>query len=141
MFCQVKWLKFLILKPAPPLSKQVRDLLFPQLALETALLMQGAFTDFQDFTPSNLFYIALNGKGEIKPQSILSNKGEKDYQSAIALGEKAWEHLIALMEYYQNPQQGYLSHAVPLKKRYEGDYDHLARLWEWSSGIHKEGQS
>ncbi|WP_406604011.1 double-strand break repair protein AddB [Bartonella gliris] len=125
----------------PPLSKQVRDLLFPQLALETALLMQGAFTDFQDFTPSNLFYIALNGKGEIKPQSILSNKGEKDYQSAIALGEKAWEHLIALMEYYQNPQQGYLSHAVPLKKRYEGDYDHLARLWEWSSGIHKEGQS
>ncbi|KEC58673.1 double-strand break repair protein AddB [Bartonella quintana] len=125
----------------PPSSKQVRDLLFPQLALETALFMQGAFTDFQDLTPTNLFYIALNGKGEIAPQSILLKKGKKDIQSAINLGEKAWKHLIALIEYYQNPQQGYLSHAVPLKKEYEGDYDHLARLWEWSSSLHKAGQS
>ncbi|WP_208435519.1 double-strand break repair protein AddB [Bartonella phoceensis] len=125
----------------PPSSKQVRDLLFPQLALETALLMQGAFTDFQDLTPSNLFYIPLNEKGKIMPQSILLKKGEKEHQSAINLGEKAWEHLLALMNYYQNPQQGYLSHAVPMAKRCEGDYDHLARLWEWSSGFHKADQS
>ncbi|EJF74571.1 double-strand break repair protein AddB [Bartonella alsatica] len=125
----------------PPSSKQVRDLLFPQLALETALLMKGAFTDFQDFIPSDLFYIPLNGKGEITRQSILLKKGAKEYQSAINLGEKAWKHLIALMDYYKNPQQGYLSHAVPFKKRYEGDYDHLARLWEWSSDIHKADQS
>ncbi|MBB5073767.1 ATP-dependent helicase/nuclease subunit B [Bartonella callosciuri] len=121
----------------PPSSKQVRDLLFPQLALETALLMQGAFTDFQGLTPSDLFYIPLNGKGKITPQSILLKKGEKDHQNAINLGEKAWEHLIALIDYYKNPQQGYLSHAVPMTKRYEGDYDHLARLWEWSTNFHK----
>ncbi|WP_455480763.1 double-strand break repair protein AddB [Bartonella sp. B12(2025)] len=125
----------------PPSSKQVRNLLFPQLALETALLMQGAFTGFQDFTLSNLFYIPLNKKGEIKSQSVLSDKEAKDQKNAINLGEKAWEHLISLMEYYQNPQQGYLSHAVPLQKPYESDYDHLARLWEWSSGSHKEDQS
>ncbi|WP_336278707.1 double-strand break repair protein AddB [Bartonella sp. CB175] len=121
----------------PPSSKKVRDLLFPQLALETALLMQGGFIDFQDFTPSNLFYIPLHKKGEIEPQSIFSSKDAKNQKNAINLGEKAWEHLIALIDYYQNPQQGYLSHAVPLNKTYEGDYDHLARLWEWSSGSHK----
>ncbi|WP_332065254.1 double-strand break repair protein AddB [Bartonella sp. CB189] len=125
----------------PPSSKQVRDLLFPQLALETALLLQGAFTDFQGFTPSNLFYIPLSKKGEIKSQSILSNKNEKNQRDAINLGEKAWEHLITLINHYKNPQQGYLSHAVPLKKAYESDYDHLARLWEWSSGSHKEDES
>ncbi|MET3589035.1 ATP-dependent helicase/nuclease subunit B [Bartonella silvatica] len=125
----------------PPSSKQVRELLFPQLALETALLMRGAFTDFQDLIPLNLFYIALNGKGKIIPQSILSNKGEKEHQSAIHLGEKAWKHLIALIDHYQNPQQGYLSHAVPMKKEYEGDYDHLARVWEWFNDLKKAEQS
>ncbi|WP_330169364.1 double-strand break repair protein AddB [Bartonella grahamii] len=123
----------------PPSSKQVRELLFPQLALETALLIQGGFPDFQDLTPSNLFYIPLNGKDEIKSQSILLKKQDgKTHLSAVNLGENAWENLIALITYYQNPQQGYLSHAVPMSKRYEGDYDHLARLWEWSSGFHKE---
>ncbi|MBX4335298.1 double-strand break repair protein AddB [Bartonella raoultii] len=121
----------------PPSSKQVRELLFPQLALETALFMQGAFPDFQNLTPVNLFYIPLNKKGKIIPQSILLKKGEKDNQSAIHLGETVWKRLIALMNYYQNPQQGYLSHAVPLKKEYEGDYDHLARLWEWSNEFDK----
>ncbi|WP_375684959.1 double-strand break repair protein AddB [Bartonella sp. TT110JLCBS] len=125
----------------PPSSKQVRELLFPQLALETALLMRGAFTDFQNLSPSKLFYIPLNGKGKITPQLILSEKAEKDHQNVINLGERAWEHLIALMEYYQNPQQGYLSHAVPMLKQYESDYDHLARLWEWSNGFHKGDQS
>lgn len=90
-------------------------------------------------TPSNLFYIPLNGKDEIKSQSILLKKQDgKTHLSAVNLGENAWENLIALITYYQNPQQGYLSHAVPMSKRYEGDYDHLARLWEWSSGFHKE---
>lgn len=125
---------------SPP-SKQVHSLLFPQLALETALLMQGAFIDFQDLIPANLFYIPLNEKGKIISQSIFSQKRAKDDQSVMDLGKKAWEHLIALMEYYQNPQQGYLSHAIPVKKQYEGDYDHLARLWEWSNSLHQAEQS
>ncbi|WP_455482000.1 double-strand break repair protein AddB [Bartonella sp. B35(2025)] len=120
----------------PPSSKQVRDLLFPQLALETALLMQGAFTDFQDLTPTNLFYIPLNGKGEIIPQSIFVSKKTINQENAITLGKKAWEQLIVLMNYYQNPQQGYLSHAIPSKKQYEGDYDHLARFLEWSNSLY-----
>lgn len=126
----------------PPSSKQVRALLHPQLALEAALLMQGAFTDFQDLTPSNLFYVPLKGKGPIKSQSIISyQKKAKDQTSAVLLGQEAWKRLIALIEYYQNPQQGYLSHALPSPHRYEGDYDHLARLSEWSSNFYKAGSS
>ncbi|MBB4075907.1 ATP-dependent helicase/nuclease subunit B [Bartonella fuyuanensis] len=125
-----------------PSSKQIRKLLFPQLALETALLIKGAFPDFQDLIPSNLFYIPLNEKGEIKSQSILLKKKEvKTHLNAVNFGKIAWEKLIALITYYQNPQQGYLSHAVPMLKRSEGDYDHLARLWEWSSDLHKAEKS
>ncbi|AQX28622.1 MULTISPECIES: double-strand break repair protein AddB [unclassified Bartonella] len=122
----------------PPSSTQVINLFSPQLALETALLIQGAFIDFKDLTPSNLLYIPLKRKGEIKPIAIIN---KKDQQNAISLGKKAWKHLISLINYYQNPQQGYLSHAVPFKKSYESDYDHLARLLEWSIGFDKADQS
>ncbi|MDD9329844.1 MAG: hypothetical protein PV353_05435, partial [Bartonella sp.] len=91
-------------------------------------------------TPSNLLYIPLKRKGTIKPIAII-NKKTKDQENAISLGKKAWKYLISLINYYQNPQQGYLSHAVPLKKSYEGDYDHLARLLEWSIGFDKADQS
>ncbi|WP_407965524.1 double-strand break repair protein AddB [Bartonella sp. C271] len=124
----------------PPSATQVINLFSPQLALETALLMQGAFIDFKGLIPSNLLYIPLKRKGEIKPIAVI-NKKTKDQENAISLGKKAWKYLISLINYYQNPQQGYLSHAVPLKKSYEGDYDHLARLLEWSIGFDKADQS
>lgn len=119
----------------PPTSKQVESLLSPQLALEAALLMQGSFIGLPNLTPSNLLYIPIRGRGEIEPQPIISHNKGKNPPSAVSLGQKAWQYLIALMEYYQNPKQGYLSHAIPSKERHEGDYDHLARLWEWSSGF------
>ncbi|WP_455477063.1 double-strand break repair protein AddB [Bartonella sp. B41] len=123
---------------SPPSSERVCSLLSPQLALEAALLMQGAFTDFKNLIPSDLLYIPLNKKGQIKPQSIFSNKKDKNQKNAINLGETAWKKLIALIEHYQNPEQGYLSYAIPSEKTYERDYDHLARLWEWSNGYHEE---
>ncbi|KEG21247.1 double-strand break repair protein AddB [Bartonella bacilliformis] len=125
----------------PPSSTQVLTLLSPQLALETALLMQGAFVGFQDLTPLNLLYIPLKGKNKIKPQSIILNKKVTNQKSAVDLGKEAWKRLISLMNYYQNPQHGYLSHALPSQNRYEGDYDHLARVLEWSNDFHKAGQS
>ncbi|ALE03293.1 double-strand break repair protein AddB [Bartonella ancashensis] len=123
----------------PPSSTQVLSLLYPQLALEAALLMQGAFAGFKKLTPSNLLYIPLKGQDEIKPQSIILNKKIKSQKSAVDLGKEAWERLIALMEHYKNPQNGYLAYALPSHNRYEGDYDHLARVSEWSNDIHKIG--
>ncbi|MCZ2327954.1 double-strand break repair protein AddB [Bartonella sp. F02] len=125
----------------PPSSKQVRALLFPQLPLEAALLIHGAFRGFQDLSPSNLFYIPLKGRNKIKPQSIIETTKGKDQENAVLLGEKAWKNLIELINDYQNPHHGYLSHAVPSPKYYESDYDHLARYWEWSNNFYKADQS
>ena len=37
--------------------------------------------------------------------------------------------------HYRDPQTGYLSRALPFREgEIDGDYDHLARVLEWSAG-------
>jgi len=112
-----------------PSKKQARTLLAPQLALEGALLMRGAFADCGALTPNELSYVRLKAAGIVEYENILDKS-----TSASALSQQAWERLEELITYYKNPYQGYLSRALPPMTRYKGDYDHLARVLEWSSG-------
>jgi len=44
-------------------------------------------------------------------------------------------------ERYDQPGQGYPSRIAPqFVKQYPGDYDHLARVREWSAGDGEEGE-
>jgi len=113
----------------PPL-KEARLLGAPQLALEGALLMRGAFKACGTCEPADFLYVHLDTKGEVKVKRV-SKKGSP---SAAQLADDAWGRLQRLIAAYLDPEHGYLSHAVPTKRRYEGDYDHLARLYEWSAG-------
>ena len=40
--------------------------------------------------------------------------------------------LRGLVRAYADPKRGYLSRARPFRKTDRGDYDHLARVSEWS---------
>lgn len=112
-----------------PSVKQAATLIAPQLALEGALLMRGAFADCGTLKPDDLLYVRLKAQGEVLSESVpLSAK-----RAATELSEEAWNRLGELIAYYQNPAQGYRSRALPPVVRYEGDYDHLARVLEWSS--------
>jgi len=113
-----------------PSIKEARLLGAPQLALEGALLMRGAFEACGPCEPADFVYVRLAAKGEVKIERVLT----KGSPSAKQLAEDAWARLQRLMAAYLDPEHGYLSHAVPAKRRYEGDYDHLARLYEWSAG-------
>jgi len=113
-----------------PSLKEARCLDAPQLALEGALLMRGAFEACGVCEPADFIYIRLGDRGEIKIERVLT-KGSK---SAAGLAEEAWMRLERLVGSYLDPAKGYLSHAVLTKRTYEGDYDHLARFYEWSSG-------
>ncbi|TIN05465.1 MAG: hypothetical protein E5Y59_18515, partial [Mesorhizobium sp.] len=43
--------------------------------------------------------------------------------------------LEKLLIHYANPATGYLSRALPFREgETDGDYDHLARVLEWSAG-------
>lgn len=112
--------------------KQATTLLAPQLPLEAALLARGAFKETGTLHASELAYERLLPSGEVKWEPVANNGGK--LENAAALGELAWEKLGHILRYYDNPDAAYKSHVLPAKARMGGDFDHLARVLEWSSG-------
>ena len=116
-----------------PSKGQAHTLLSPQLALEGALLKREAFRDTGKLQPVDLAYVRLKANGEVLPESIL--KHGRSEKTADELSEEAWERLEKLLLHYADPKTGYLSRAVPFREgEVNGEYDHLARVLEWSSG-------
>lgn len=119
-----------------PSRKQAHVLLSPQLALEAALLMRGAFTETGEIPASDLLYVRLRGGGAVVPESILKLGGRAaSEKTAPQMGEEAWRRLGELLTEYGHVEKGYLSRALPFRETdLTGDYDHLARVLEWSAG-------
>ena len=116
-----------------PSKGQAHTLLAPQLALEGALLRRGAFKDVGPLDPANLAFIRLKANGEVLHESILEH--DRKAKSAIDLSEEAWARLEKLLLHYRDPGTGYLSRALPFREaEVDGEYDHLARVLEWSAG-------
>jgi ATP-dependent helicase/nuclease subunit B len=116
-----------------PSKGQAHTLLAPQLALEGALLRRGAFVGAGAAEPADLAYVRLKASGEVVQESILEFKNER--RLAADLSEEAWARLEKLVAHYERPTTGYLSRALPFREGdTDGDYDHLARVLEWSAG-------
>lgn len=116
-----------------PSKAQAHTLLSPQLALEGALLMRGAFADAGAATPADLAHVRMKANGEVVEESILEYN--RQVKSADQLSTEAWERLERLLAYYGSETTGYLSRALPFREGdTSGDYDHLARVLEWSAG-------
>ncbi|MBB6410154.1 double-strand break repair protein AddB [Mesorhizobium sangaii] len=116
-----------------PSKAQAHTLLAPQLALEGALLRRGAFKDLGAREPSQLAFVRLKPNGEVFEESILEHNRQP--RTATDLAEEAWARLEKLLVHYADPATGYLSRALPFREgETDGDYDHLARVLEWSAG-------
>ena len=112
-----------------PSAAQARALIDPQLALEAALAGQGAFKGVPPSRVNDLAYYRLKSKGELDLESLVH---AKNGVPADDLAEKSWRELTRLIGKFALPQAAYASHALPPKR--DGDYDHLARVLEWSAG-------
>ncbi|HXJ02074.1 MAG TPA: hypothetical protein VNH44_12700 [Micropepsaceae bacterium] len=55
-----------------------------------------------------------------------------DVKNPDALAEKAWQRLTGHVLMFQDESVGYLSRAMPERTTDKSDYDHLARVREWS---------
>lgn len=120
-----------------PSLKQARALLAPQLPLEAALLARGGFADLKAMETSQLAYMRLKANGEVSLESLQKAPSAKGEGEVIAaeLGERAWLRLTQLIAHFANPDTPYRSHVLPVTDKLTGgDYDHLARVLEWSSG-------
>ncbi len=113
-----------------PSPKQVKTGLSPQLPLEAAIAANGGFEDMGEETTEALIYIRLTGRtppGEMKP--VKGNAG------AMELAGAAREGLEALIAAFDDENTPYLSRLRPMLLSHEGDYDHLARVREWSADV------
>jgi ATP-dependent helicase/nuclease subunit B len=113
---------------------QVRTGLAPQLTLEAAMLRRGGFDTADRPVPAGspvtgLAYVLLKGgaqAGEFRP--IDFKDGTFDSQA-----DRAYEKLAELVKRFDDDAQPYLSLVHPMWQTRYGDYDHLARVKEWSA--------
>lgn len=111
-------------------EKQVRTGLAPQLTLEAAILRDGGFGGIAaGASVAELLYVQLRGgdpAGELKP--IQFKDGSPDAQADRALAK-----LTELAQHFDGDKTPYRSLVHPMWRTRYGDYDHLARVKEWSS--------
>ena len=118
-----------------PSVKQAQNL-SPQLALEGLIANRSGFAGIDTKTVNSLSFIRLMQGKRFKVESIVSDRSGIDVQTVI---EDAGLQLSLLVKAYQSESQGYLSrHAPFLESEMNGDYDHLARVREWSFGTEDE---
>ena len=118
-------------------SRKEAKTLSPQLPLEGAIALGGGFKDTdQAVGISELAFIRLR-LNEVLKVDQLSDRNE----TAEEVAQNALHSLEAHIKAYENSDQGYLSRYAPKwEVEFGGDYDHLARVREWSIGDPEDGE-
>lgn len=111
-------------------EKQVRAGLAPQLTLEAAILRRGGFPGIPaGGSVAELSYVLLKG-GEPAgfDCSVAFKEGAPDDHA-----ERALQRLTELVNRFEDEEVGYRSLVSPMWSARYGEYDHLARVKEWSA--------
>jgi ATP-dependent helicase/nuclease subunit B len=112
---------------AAPSRKQVESGLSPQLTLTAAILHHGGFAAAGKTPPRELVYVRVSGGRVPGREEVRGGEGE-----SLDLALHALEGLRRRVEHFDQESTPYVSWAAPqFIDQYGGDYDHLARLWEW----------
>ena len=121
-----------------PSTKQARTLLEPQLPLEAAALEGGGFRGVPPQKAGELLYVRLRPGNRFRHETV-NNESAKDGKSAATLGQEALEQFSRFVAVLQKGERGFTSRLVPFKQfDYGGEYDHLARVAEWSTAESEE---
>lgn len=127
-----------------PSKAQARSLLEPQLALEAAALMGGAFRNIKALKPDDLLYVRLRPGSRFDEESVNNEKGKVpasvQIKSAEYLAQESLQELQRFIDVLRKGDRGFMSRLVPASARdFAGDYDHLARVAEWATADSEEG--
>ncbi|PPD42710.1 MAG: double-strand break repair protein AddB [Methylocystis sp.] len=110
---------------APPTQKQVEAGWAPQLTLEAAMIEAGAFKEIGARPVSGAAYVGLK------------NGGKTQHIKASPFSDLVADHraqLVTMLSEYRQPKTPYPSRPFVALTSHAGDYDHLARVKEWSRG-------
>jgi ATP-dependent helicase/nuclease subunit B len=113
-----------------PTTLQVASGLSPQLTLEGAILRAGAFPDIpRGASLAALIYVSLKGGDPGGEEKSIEVKDSSPDQEA----DRALQKLTEVARQFEDPATPYRSRERPMfRGRAYGDYDHLARVKEWS---------
>ncbi|MCJ2108712.1 double-strand break repair protein AddB [Methylobacterium sp. E-041] len=119
---------------APPSAREIFAGFSPQLTLEAAMLMHGAFDGFPatNATPDLLYVHASGGRKPFVPLAVKPPKG--DPRTVAEIVEEHATRLRGLVARFMTGQAAYTSRPYAKYAKSYGDYDHLARVGEWSLG-------
>ena len=113
---------------APPKAKDVMAGFSPQLTLEAAMLRQGGFEALPSLETEEAIYLKLGGAGGGEEKHA-GGKSEK----ILELAEQHFVGLKMLLDAFACEDTPYLSRPFPKFAPRFSDYDHLARVKEWSA--------
>ena len=125
---------------APPSNPEVFAGFSPQLTLEAAMLMAGAFRDVPapKEAPELLYVHASGGRDPLAERPLKAPRDEpRSVPDIVAEHER---RLRGLVSRFMTGEAAYTSRPYPKYIRYEGAYDHLARVLEWSLGGGEDGE-
>ncbi len=113
-----------------PSSREVATGFSPQLTLTAAILAAGGFPELGALRPGDLTYLEISGR---KPAGRVETRAAAGDESAKAAAS-ALDGLGRLVADFDDPAHPYLSRIAPqFVKARVSDYDHLARVFEWST--------
>lgn len=114
----------------PPTGPQLENGFAPQLPLEALIAEAGGFEGVPAGEVAGLVYVGLGSKAGFATVAP-NDKTIPDLRAFLAKTRADFGGLIAR---YADPKTPYLSRPRMQYLKDEGDYDHLARVAEWSAG-------
>lgn len=113
---------------AAPSVKQVKAGFAPQLTLTAAILAEGGFDKTNGpVPPEELAYVRVVGRKKAG-ETVVRGSGAE----AVALAQAALAGLKKRVARFDDERTAYVSWAAPqFMGNFGGNYDHLARVWEW----------
>ncbi|MCO6187983.1 double-strand break repair protein AddB [Rhizobium sp. L1K21] len=127
-----------------PSVKQARTLLDPQLSLEAGALQAGAFEKVGPREPENLVYVRLRPGDRFKVETVNNDgkkvRGDQETKSANDLAAESLREFTKLVTLLRSGERGFIARLIPESLGSYGDYDHLARVAEWSTAETSAGE-
>ncbi|WP_445502031.1 double-strand break repair protein AddB [Microvirga sp. G4-2] len=116
----------------PPGVREVYAGFSPQLTLEAVMLMKGAFKGLPmaKETPDLVYVHTTGGREPIKPRQI--EPGRNEERSVAEIVEEHRRRFEGMIVRFVKGEAAYVSRPFPKYARRFSDYDHLARVKEWS---------
>ena len=115
-----------------PSARQVAQGFAPQLTLTAAILADGGFAGAPPTPASELLYVKVTGRKTAGEVIDVGKITRNQPLTAAELADRELARLIEGVAAFDDEARPYVSWAAPqFMGNFGGNYDHLARVWEW----------